>query len=92
MKILGESEKGWICELTSDEIANFQGLDNTYRDKYKKPKVGMVLNISNNWSQFWKVNTILDHKETLIQHCNRIIEATNSLRIEACKFENVDDE
>lgn len=91
MKIIGETDKGWICELTTDEIANFQGLDNTYRDRFKNPKVGMVLDISKNWSQFWKVNTILMHKETLVQHCNKIIQATNELKIEACRFEDEND-
>lgn len=88
MKIIGESKDGWICELSTDEIAQIQGCNNTYQDRYKKPQVGMSLDVHKNWSQYYKVNTLINHKETLIQHCQRMIESAKSLEINDLYFKD----
>lgn len=87
MKIIGQSKNSWICEMTSDEIASLQGCDHTYSTKYIRPEVGKILNVSSNWGQYLKVNMIIDHKQTLIKHCEKMIAIANDLKIEGLRYE-----
>lgn len=87
MKIIGEANGEWICTLTTGEIANLQGLDSTYRDNFRKPQVGMSLDISKQWQKFYKVNLLLDHKETLKGYCQKMLEAADGLQIDYLRFD-----
>lgn len=87
MKIIGQSKSGWICDLNEDEIAALQGLDNTYRKEFIKPKVGMSLDISKNWNQYWKVSLLLEHKKTLKQFIEKMNDSIDNLNIDTLKFD-----
>ena len=64
MKVIGESENGYIITATKDEIANLQGLYSHYSDRFKV-NVGDELNIESFYDMAKKANSIRSRRDEL---------------------------
>lgn len=71
MKVIGESENGYIITATKDEIANLQGLYSHYNDKFNVD-VGDELNIKSFYDMAKEANSIRSRRDELESVANHI--------------------
>lgn len=74
MKVIGQSEDGYIITATKDEIANLQGLYSHYSDEFKVD-VGDKLNIKPFYAMARKANGIQSRRDELESVANYIAAA-----------------
>ena len=74
MKVIGQSEDGYIITATKDEIANLQGLYSHYSIEFKVD-VGDELNIEPFYDMARKANSIRSRRNELESVANHIAAA-----------------
>ena len=75
MKIIGETQNGFICELSKTEAANLIGFHSEYSCQKARPHVGWEIQINEMYKQLYQIKAINSHVKAISESAKELAEA-----------------